>query len=97
MDESRSIEFVLSFSDKMKCIQQFKHVLLMNFKSLEKCDILKMRKKSTLIKISSVLVFFEVGWTSLLPPALKYDKHNTLNHFFPQKVDFCIFTQKAVD
>ena len=31
----------LSFSDKIKFIQQFKHVLLMNFKNLEKCDILK--------------------------------------------------------
>ena len=41
MDESRPIEFGLSFSDKIKCIQQFKHVLLMNFKNLEKCDILK--------------------------------------------------------
>ena len=36
MDESRSIVFGLSFSDKIKCIQQFKHVLMMNFKNLEK-------------------------------------------------------------
>ena len=41
MDEPRSIVFGLSFSDKIKCIQQFKHVLMMNFKNLEKCDILK--------------------------------------------------------
>ena len=60
MDESRSIEFGLSFSDKIKCIQQFKQVLLMNFKNLEKCDILKMRKKSTLIKISSVWCFLKL-------------------------------------
>ena len=41
MDESRTIEFGLSFLDKIKCSQQFKHVLLINFKNLEKCDILK--------------------------------------------------------
>ena len=35
MVESRSIVFGLSFSDKIKCIQQFKHVLIMNFKNLE--------------------------------------------------------------
>ena len=32
---------------------------MMNFKNLEKCDILKMRKKSTLVKMSSVLCFLE--------------------------------------
>ena len=60
MDESRSIVFGLLFSDKIKCIQQFKHVLMMNFKNLEKCDISKMCKKSTLIKISSVRCFFKL-------------------------------------
>ena len=41
MDESSSIVFVLSCSDKIKCMQQFYRELLMNFKNLEKCDILK--------------------------------------------------------
>ena len=80
MDESRSIEFGLSFSDKIKCIQQFKHVLMMNFKNLEKCDILKMRKKSTFIKISSVWCFFfggrvtglEHGHTCFCPAVIEF-------------------------
>ena len=61
MGESSSILFELSCSDKINCIQQFLHKLLRNFKNLEKYDILKMRKKSTLGKISSVWCFFEVG------------------------------------
>ena len=97
MDESRSIVFGLSFSDKIKCIQQFKHVLMMNFKNLEKCDILKKCVKIYPNQTFKFLVFFEVGKTSLLPPALKFDKHFTLNHLFFKKVDFCIFTQKTVD
>ena len=39
MDKSISVVFGLSYKDKMKCIQQFKHVLMINFKNLEKCDI----------------------------------------------------------
>ena len=54
MDESSSIMFRLSCSDKIKCIQQFKHELLMNFKNLERCVILKISKTSTLVKLSSV-------------------------------------------
>ena len=77
MDESISIEFGLSFSDKIKCIQQFKHVLLMNFKNLEKCYILRNASKIYPNQNFKCLVFFEVRYTSLLPPALKFDKHYT--------------------
>lgn len=41
MDKSSSIEFGLPRSNYIKCIQPFKHVLLMNFKYHEKFDILK--------------------------------------------------------
>ena len=40
-----------------KCIQQVSHELLMNFKNLKQCDILEIRKKSNLVKISSVWCF----------------------------------------
>ena len=55
MDESSSVLFGLSCSGKIKCIQKFLHKLLINFKNLKKCDILKkMRRKSTLVEISSI-------------------------------------------
>ena len=36
-------------------------MLLMNFKNHENCGILKMRKKSSLVKITSVFFFVEVS------------------------------------
>ena len=51
---SSSILFGLSCSDEIKGIQKFWHKVLINFKNLEKCDILKMRKNLFLIKNSIV-------------------------------------------
>ena len=61
MDESRSIVFGVSFSDKIKCIQQIQHVIMMNSKNLEKCDILKNSLKVYTNQNFKCLVFFEVG------------------------------------
>ena len=66
----------------------------MNFKNLEKCDILIMRKKIYLSKKFKCLVFFEVDWTSLLPLALKFDKNFTQNHFFFKKNHIFAFLTK---
>ena len=45
----------------------------MNFKNLEKSDILKIAKKILFSQNFKSLVFFEVGKPGLLPTALKYD------------------------
>ena len=90
MDESRSIEFGLSFSDKIKCIQQFKHVLLMNFKNLEKRDILKMRKKSILIKISSVWCFLKLYIPVYYRRLLNLINTTLLTIFSPKKSMFAL-------
>ena len=60
MDESSSILLGHSYSDIIKCIQQFLQELMMNFKNLEKCDILKkMRKNSILVKMANVLSYLK--------------------------------------
>ena len=59
MDESSLILFGLSCSDEIKCIQQFLHKLLMNFKNLEKNDILKNCVKNDFSQISSVWCFLK--------------------------------------
>ena len=94
MYESRSIEFGLSFSDKIKCIQQFKHVLLMNFKNLEKRDILKMRKKSTLIKISSVWCFLKLDIPVYYRRLLNLINTTLLTIFSPKKSIFAFLPKK---
>ena len=53
-----------------------------------------MRKKSTLVKISSVWCFLEVDKTSLLPTALKFDKNFTQNHFSLKNHIFAFLTKK---
>ena len=94
MDESGSFEFGLLFSDKIKCIQQFKHVLLMNFKNLEKCDILKMRKKSTLIKISSVWCFLKLDRPVYYRRFLNLINATLLIIYSPKKSIFAFLPKK---
>ena len=72
----------------MKCIQWLLHALLTIFKNLEKCDILKIAKKSSKHKISIVRCFSKTArpvcyhmHLSSIKPALKI-------LFFFQKVDF---------
>ena len=81
----------LSCSVEIKYIQQFLHKLLMNFKNLEKCDILKNTEKIYCSQNFKCLVFFEVDKTSLLPTALKFDKNFTQNHFSSKKIIFLHF------
>ena len=62
----------------------------MNFKNLkriskiskffEKCNILEMRKKSTIAKFQLFGVF-QVGLTSLLPSQRQFYKNYSQNHF----------------
>ena len=59
MDESRSIEFGLSLLDKIKCIQQSKHVLLLNFKNLKNV-IFKKMPKNLLNQNFKCLVFLKL-------------------------------------
>ena len=93
MDESSSILFGLSCSDKIKCIQQFLHKLLMNFKNLKKFDILKNALKIFFSQNFKCLVFFEIAWISLLPTELKFDiKLQSI--FFSKKHIFAFLTKK---
>ena len=50
----------ISCSDEIKFIQQFLHKLLMNFKNLEKCDVVKNARKIYFSRNFKCLVFFEV-------------------------------------
>ena len=63
---------------------------------MKNATLLKMRKNSTIRKISIVWCFssrtdqFVTTETSIL----KYIKKTSQNHFFFKKFDFCIFNQK---
>ena len=70
---------------------------MMNFKNLEKCDILKMRKQSTLIKISSVWCLLKLDRPVYYRRLLNLINTTLLTIFSPKKSIFAFFTQKAAD
>ena len=72
-------------------------MLLMNFKNLEKCDIVKIAQKIRFSQKFKSLVFVEGGKPGLLPTALKFDIKFHSKPFFILKAYFCIFTLQTVD
>ena len=70
----------------------------MNFKNIKKGYFKKMHKKSsTLINFSIVWCFYEVGKTSLLPSALKFEKKSVKTIFLKkkQKQIYASYTKKT--
>ena len=63
-------------------------------KNLENYQFLKIRKKISHKQNVKCLVFFRADKAGLQSPVLEFDKNCTLNAYFLQKVDFCIFEPK---
>ena len=67
----------------------------MNFKNLQKCDILKIAYKINFSQNFKSLVFFEVGKSGLLPTALKFDINFTQSHFLSKKHIFAFYPKNC--
>ena len=73
---------------------QATYYFIMNFNNLKKCDISKMRKKSILVKISSVWCFLMSTRPVYYQLHLNLILYFTKNHFSSKMLIFCIFNKK---
>ena len=86
----------LSCSDEIKFIQQFLYKLLIKFKNLEKCDILKYAQKSTLVNISSVWCFLKSTRPINYQLHLNLIKTSLKTIFFKKNHIFAFLTKKTL-